>query len=93
MQRGGERSGSPTRNSGEITKKSNSFPGGQVEIKNMNSFSAMQRAIEFETTRQTALEREGRGEEIVLETRLWDEEGKVGGGMWGCSVLTNTHLL
>ena len=47
--------------------------GTKVEIKNMNSFNAMQRAIEYEFDRQTTLLREGRGEEIVQETRLWDE--------------------
>lgn len=46
----------------------------------MNSFSAMQRAIDFEIGRQTALEREGRGDEIVQETRSWDEAGQVRGG-------------
>eukprot|EP00897_Mesotaenium_endlicherianum_P005533 jgi/Mesen1/5007/ME000025S04411 len=47
--------------------------GTKVEIKNMNSFSAMQRAIEYETERQVALLEAGRAHEIVLETRLWDE--------------------
>ncbi len=47
--------------------------GTKVEIKNMNSFSAIQKAIEYEIERQTkALES---GETIVQETRLW-EEGK-----------------
>jgi aspartyl-tRNA(Asn)/glutamyl-tRNA(Gln) amidotransferase subunit B len=45
--------------------------GVKVEIKNMNSFSAIQKAIEYEIERQIeALEN---GEEIVQETRLWDE--------------------
>lgn len=39
----------------------------------MNSFSAMQKAIDFEVQRQVALIEEGRAEEIVQETRLWDE--------------------
>ncbi|GAB4815401.1 hypothetical protein N2152v2_002447 [Parachlorella kessleri] len=47
--------------------------GTKVEIKNMNSFSAMQKAIEFEMDRQIALLREGRAAEVVQETRLWDE--------------------
>lgn len=51
--------------------------GTKVEIKNMNSFNAMQRAIEFEFERQTALLREGRPDEIVQETRLWDENKQV----------------
>ena len=45
--------------------------GTKVEIKNMNSFSAIQRACEYEMKRQVkAIEA---GEEIVQETRLWDE--------------------
>lgn len=45
--------------------------GTKVEIKNMNSFSAIQRAIDYEIERQTqALET---GEPIVQETRLWEE--------------------
>ncbi|MGL5082936.1 MAG: Asp-tRNA(Asn)/Glu-tRNA(Gln) amidotransferase subunit GatB [Microcoleaceae cyanobacterium] len=45
--------------------------GTKVEIKNMNSFSAIQRAIEYEIQRQiAALES---GESIVQETRLWEE--------------------
>lgn len=47
--------------------------GTKVEIKNMNSFSAMQRAIEFEIARQVELLEGGRGSDIVQETRLWDE--------------------
>jgi len=43
----------------------------RTEIKNLNSFKAVQRALEFEINRQKeALEK---GEKIVLETRLWDE--------------------
>jgi aspartyl-tRNA(Asn)/glutamyl-tRNA(Gln) amidotransferase subunit B len=45
--------------------------GTKVEIKNMNSFSAIQRAIDYEIQRQiTALET---GEKIRQETRLWEE--------------------
>ena len=45
--------------------------GTKVEIKNMNSFNAIQRAIEYEIERQiTALEA---GERIAMETRLWEE--------------------
>uniref|UniRef100_B8HPE9 Aspartyl/glutamyl-tRNA(Asn/Gln) amidotransferase subunit B n=1 Tax=Cyanothece sp. (strain PCC 7425 / ATCC 29141) TaxID=395961 RepID=B8HPE9_CYAP4 len=45
--------------------------GTKVEIKNMNSFNAIQRAIDYEIERQIAqLEAGGR---IVQETRLWDE--------------------
>jgi aspartyl-tRNA(Asn)/glutamyl-tRNA(Gln) amidotransferase subunit B len=46
--------------------------GTKVEIKNMNSFRNVQRALEFEAKRQAeALERD---ERIVQETRLWDAD-------------------
>ncbi|OLE37659.1 MAG: glutaminyl-tRNA synthase (glutamine-hydrolyzing) subunit B, partial [Candidatus Rokubacteria bacterium 13_1_20CM_2_70_7] len=46
--------------------------GTKVEIKNMNSFRNVQRALEFEAERQSrALEA---GERIVQETRLWDAD-------------------
>jgi aspartyl-tRNA(Asn)/glutamyl-tRNA(Gln) amidotransferase subunit B len=45
--------------------------GTKVEIKNMNSFNAIERAIDYEIERQIqAIEN---GETIVQETRLWDE--------------------
>jgi aspartyl-tRNA(Asn)/glutamyl-tRNA(Gln) amidotransferase subunit B len=46
--------------------------GTKVEIKNMNSFRNVQRALEFEVRRQA--EALGRGQRIVQETRLWDAE-------------------
>ncbi len=46
--------------------------GTRTEIKNLNSFRALERAIEYEANRQReALED---GEVIVQETRTWDEE-------------------
>jgi aspartyl-tRNA(Asn)/glutamyl-tRNA(Gln) amidotransferase subunit B len=46
--------------------------GPKVEIKNMNSFRSVQRALEFEVIRQTrALEQ---GDRIVQETRGWDDD-------------------
>jgi aspartyl-tRNA(Asn)/glutamyl-tRNA(Gln) amidotransferase subunit B len=46
--------------------------GTKVEIKNMNSFRAVEKAIAHEIERQgLALER---GERLVQETRLWDAE-------------------
>ena len=45
--------------------------GTKVEIKNMNSFSAIQKAIDFEIKRQ--IEAYESGERVVQETRLWDE--------------------
>lgn len=43
----------------------------RTEIKNLNSFKAVQRALEYEINRQ--IETLKKGERIVLETRLWDE--------------------
>ena len=43
----------------------------KVEVKNMNSFRALGRALAFEIERQTA--RRERGEPIEQETRGWDE--------------------
>lgn len=45
--------------------------GTKVEIKNMNSFSAIQRAIDYEIERQIAAIETG--EPIWQETRLWEE--------------------
>lgn len=45
--------------------------GTKVEIKNMNSFSAIQKAIDYEIERQIAANEAG--EKIVQETRLWEE--------------------
>jgi aspartyl-tRNA(Asn)/glutamyl-tRNA(Gln) amidotransferase subunit B len=46
--------------------------GTKAEIKNMNSFRSLQRAIEYEVERQTEILDEGG--RIVQETRSWDEE-------------------
>jgi aspartyl-tRNA(Asn)/glutamyl-tRNA(Gln) amidotransferase subunit B len=46
--------------------------GTKVEIKNLNSFRNVQRALEFEVKRQA--EALDRGERIVQETRLWDAD-------------------
>ncbi|NIM47106.1 MAG: Asp-tRNA(Asn)/Glu-tRNA(Gln) amidotransferase subunit GatB [Candidatus Aenigmarchaeota archaeon] len=45
--------------------------GAKVEIKNMNSFKALERALEYEAERQTELLESG--EKIVQETRGWVE--------------------
>ncbi|NLA59240.1 MAG: Asp-tRNA(Asn)/Glu-tRNA(Gln) amidotransferase subunit GatB [Firmicutes bacterium] len=45
--------------------------GVKCEIKNLNSFRAVQRALEFEVERQRALLEAG--EVVVPETRHWDE--------------------
>lgn len=46
--------------------------GAKVEVKNMNSFRAVERALRFEQERQAALLTVG--DQIEQETRGWDEE-------------------
>lgn len=54
-----------------VRKKGAEKFGTKVEIKNVNSFRSLQRAIDYEIERQIdALES---GEKIIQETRLWDE--------------------
>ncbi len=45
--------------------------GTKVEVKNLNSFRSVERAVAFEVERQSALLE--RGESVVQETRGWDE--------------------
>jgi aspartyl-tRNA(Asn)/glutamyl-tRNA(Gln) amidotransferase subunit B len=49
--------------------------GTKAEIKNMNSFTAIERAVKYEIQRQ--IEAVEDGEKIVQETRLWNEERQV----------------
>ena len=49
--------------------------GTKVEVKNLNSFKAVERAIDFEIKRQTEMIE--RGESVVQETRGWDENKAV----------------
>lgn len=46
--------------------------GTKVEIKNINSFRFVEKAIEFEIERQ--IDAVERGEKIIQETRLWDTD-------------------
>jgi len=47
--------------------------GTKVEVKNLNSFRSVERAIKYEVDRMTDLLESGKGLEIVQETRGWDE--------------------
>jgi len=49
--------------------------GTKVEIKNMNSFKAVKKALQFEVDRQKKLLAEG--EKIIQETRHWDESKNI----------------
>ncbi|AZO96246.1 Asp-tRNA(Asn)/Glu-tRNA(Gln) amidotransferase subunit GatB [Halocella sp. SP3-1] len=45
--------------------------GTKAELKNMNSFKAVEKALEYEVERQKRVL--GRGDEVVQETRTWDD--------------------
>src|SRR5271154_2361133 len=45
--------------------------GAKIEIKNMNSFSGVRRAAEYEIARQIAAVK--RGEKLIQSTRRWDD--------------------
>jgi aspartyl-tRNA(Asn)/glutamyl-tRNA(Gln) amidotransferase subunit B len=51
--------------------------GTRVEIKNLNSFRFLQKAIDFEAKRQIQLIEAGRGNEIVQETRSFDPQKEI----------------
>ena len=55
-----------------VRKKGDTALGTRTETKNLNSFKAVVRAIEYETNRQIEVIENGR--RVVQETRLWDEE-------------------
>jgi aspartyl-tRNA(Asn)/glutamyl-tRNA(Gln) amidotransferase subunit B len=49
--------------------------GAKIEIKNMNSFSGVRRALEYEIPRQiTAVKR---GEKLIQSTRRWDDVAEI----------------
>ena len=48
--------------------------GTKVETKNVNSFDAIRKTIEYEIKRQSELKDAGRYDEVVQETRRWDDE-------------------
>lgn len=50
--------------------------GTKVETKNVNSFEGIKGTIDYEIERQSKLKSEGRYDEVVQETRRWDDETK-----------------
>jgi aspartyl-tRNA(Asn)/glutamyl-tRNA(Gln) amidotransferase subunit B len=55
-----------------VRKTGSRKPGTKVEIKNMNSFREIQKALEYEQGRQKKLFLSNRSHEIISETRMWD---------------------
>ena len=55
--------------------------GTRAEIKNVNSFKALQRAIDYEYERQIEIVEDGG--EVVQETRLWDDNSGTTNSMRG----------
>lgn len=47
--------------------------GTKVEVKNVNSFDAIKQTIEYEIKRQSELKASGRYDEVIQETRRWDD--------------------
>ena len=56
-----------------VRPRGESLLGVKVEVKNLNSFRFLEKALEYESIRQRSAIREG--EVIVQETRLWDPVG------------------
>lgn len=55
-----------------IRRKGSEEYGTRVELKNLNSFSAAQKSVDFEIERQASV-LEG-GSRVIMETRTWDEK-------------------
>ncbi len=58
-----------------VRPKGSSELGVKTEVKNMNSFKAVEKALDFEIKRQIELLEAG--EKIVQETRLWDSSKEI----------------
>ncbi len=54
-----------------VRKKGATELGVKTEIKNMNSFKAVRKSIDYEANRQVSMLR--KGEKLAQETRLWNE--------------------
>lgn len=50
--------------------------GTRVELKNINSFGGVREAINYEINRQINLKENGKYDEMIQQTRRWDDENK-----------------
>ncbi len=58
-----------------IRPKGQTKLGTKAELKNMNSFKHVEKALSYEIERQTAIIEDG--DKIIQETRLWDEKNQI----------------
>ena len=58
-----------------LREQGSSVLGTKIEVKNLNSFKAVEKALEYESRRQ--METLSEGGRLVQETRLWDSEREV----------------
>ncbi len=56
-----------------VSTDRNKMSPNYVEVKNLNSFKTVEKAIKYEIERMIELIEDGKGEEIVKETRGWDD--------------------
>ena len=57
-----------------ISPDKNEKSKSYVEIKNLNSFKSVEKAVKYEIDRMISLWEEGKEDEIVKETRGWDDD-------------------
>lgn len=62
---------------GEVRAENGTILNPKVELKNINSFRFIERALEFEIQRQKKLIEEGRANELIQETRGWDDQKSI----------------
>ena len=58
-----------------VRKKGENLLGVKTEVKNMNSFKSVRKALLYESKRQIEILK--RGERIIQETRLWNERQQI----------------
>jgi aspartyl-tRNA(Asn)/glutamyl-tRNA(Gln) amidotransferase subunit B len=64
-----------------VRRKGQKEFGTRTELKNMNSFRHVEKALEYEIKRQTAVLKDG--DEVIQETRLWDADQEITVSMRG----------